>query len=75
MTPNEWHRSSYCANGACIDVRWTRSSHCMANSCVEVATDTDRIHVRDSKQDDGPVLTFDPAAWRAFIDAVKASGL
>jgi hypothetical protein len=74
MTPNQWTRSSFCANGACIDVMWTRSSACTGGACVETRTDGASVHVRDGKNPDGPVLTFDPAAWRAFIDAVKGAG-
>lgn len=61
MTPNnEWRRSTYCANGACTLVR---------------LTDDGTVQVADSKQTNGPVLTFDPDAWQAFIDAVKGAGL
>ncbi|WP_347813959.1 DUF397 domain-containing protein [Actinomadura sp. KC06] len=31
------------------------------------------IMVRDSKNPDGPKLTFGRAAWRAFADQVKTS--
>jgi hypothetical protein len=30
------------------------------------------IQVRDSKSPDGPVLTFDRAAWTRFIDDASA---
>ncbi len=53
---------------------WRKSSHSGGNGCVEVARPGE-IHVRDSKDPDGPVLTFGADQWRAFIDAVKASGL
>ncbi len=58
MTPNQWTRSSRCANGACTLVRHT------ADGTVQVA---------DSKLgDNSPVLTFDPAVWAAFLDTIKA---
>jgi hypothetical protein len=52
---------------------WTKSSHSSAGgSCVEVRSSEDgRIQVRDSKNLDGPVLTFAPAQWSAFIDGTK----
>jgi hypothetical protein len=42
------------------------------NSCVEVADNLPgRVLVRDSKDRDGGTLTFDPAAWRAFVDLAR----
>lgn len=39
--------------------------------CVEVAKDGDNIKVRDSKDQNGHVLTFNADEWRAFIRGVK----
>ena len=40
-------------------------------SCVEVADNLpDVVLVRDSKDRTGPVLTFAPTAWAAFIGPV-----
>jgi Domain of unknown function (DUF397) len=43
-------------------------------NCVEVATNllqhTGKVHVRDSKDPDGPVLTFTKSEWRAFVGGV-----
>ncbi|MET8044157.1 DUF397 domain-containing protein [Micromonospora sp. NPDC005215] len=41
-------------------------------NCVEVAGFTDAIGVRDSKDRPGPVLTFTPSAWAAFIASTRA---
>ncbi|MFB9906012.1 DUF397 domain-containing protein [Allokutzneria oryzae] len=30
------------------------------------------VLIRDSKNPDGPALTFGPAAWKRFLGAVKA---
>ncbi|MFJ2577387.1 DUF397 domain-containing protein [Kitasatospora aureofaciens] len=38
--------------------------------CVEV-DDAHPGRVRDSKDPDGPRLTFAPAAWQSFITAVR----
>jgi hypothetical protein len=38
---------------------------------VEVAADGDLVYVRDSKNPNGPVLTFDPGTWVAFVESVK----
>ncbi|MGV9564369.1 DUF397 domain-containing protein [Streptomyces sp. NPDC003480] len=49
-----WFKSSY-------------SSSSEADSCVEIATSTGTVHVRDSKNPDGPRLAFTPATWSAFV--------
>ncbi len=61
MTPDQWHRPTRCTSGTCTLVRHTTDG---------------TIQVADSKLGDtSPILTFDPDQWRAFIDAVKGSGL
>ena len=56
-------------------VIWRKSSYSGSNGgdCVEVARlPANALAVRDSKDPDGPVLTFTPAEWRTFTSAVKA---
>jgi hypothetical protein len=49
----------------------TRSNN--GGACVEVAVNLpDIVAVRDSKQRNGPVLTFTRDDWRTFIRSVKA---
>ncbi|TQM81705.1 uncharacterized protein DUF397 [Saccharothrix saharensis] len=49
-------------------VRWVKSSYSMENgSCVEVAVTDTVTGVRDSKNADGPVLTFPTHRWAAFL--------
>ncbi|TDC15950.1 DUF397 domain-containing protein, partial [Streptomyces sp. 8K308] len=68
-----WYRSSYSDNegGACVEVavEWRTSSYSTneGGACVEVATGTDAVHVRDSKQSDGPRFHTSPATWSAFL--------
>jgi hypothetical protein len=52
---------------------WRKSSYSACNgNCVEVAVHRDLIGVRDTKDEGrGPVLIFDGAAWRSFIDSLK----
>jgi hypothetical protein len=53
---------------------WRKSSRSNANGgeCVEVADNLPgRVLVRDSKDQAGPVLTFSPGAWRAFVAQVR----
>ncbi|MFI8362397.1 DUF397 domain-containing protein [Streptomyces sp. NPDC085612] len=49
---DNWVKSSYSANGACVEVK-----------SPAVAA----IAVRDSKVQDGPSLTFAPGSWTAFV--------
>jgi hypothetical protein len=41
-------------------------------SCVEVASCAcGQVQVRDSKDPDGPVLTYTPPEWTAFVQGVR----
>jgi hypothetical protein len=54
---------------------WRKASKSNSNggNCVEVARDLPGIvAVRDSKDPDGPKLTFLPTDWRGFTLAIKA---
>ncbi|MGC4805263.1 DUF397 domain-containing protein [Micromonospora sp. DT233] len=57
------------------DARWRKSTRSGGNGgeCVEVADNLPNIiAVRDSKDPNGPALTFSPAAWTAFTRAMNA---
>jgi hypothetical protein len=55
-----------------IDATWRKSSRSGQTECVEVADNLpDVVAVRDSKDPTGPVLTFEPESWRAFIRNAK----
>ncbi|MER8185818.1 DUF397 domain-containing protein [Kitasatospora sp. NPDC094015] len=56
---------------------WVKSSYSGGNSgnCVEWApgcASRGVVPVRDSKDPDGPALTFSTTAWAAFTRAVKS---
>ncbi|WP_203860502.1 DUF397 domain-containing protein [Plantactinospora mayteni] len=56
---------------------WRKSSRSGTNGgeCVEVADNLPGVvAVRDSKDPAGPVLTFGPAAWRAFVTLAARQG-
>lgn len=67
-----WRKSSYSGDegGNCLEVAydWHKSSHSgdEGGACVEVAAHPTTIHVRDSKNPQGPHLDFSPRAWAAF---------
>lgn len=69
----EWFKSSYSGSdgGNCLEVAypWRKSSHSGSDGgeCVEVATHPAAVHVRDSKNPDGPRFSVAPAAWTAFL--------
>jgi len=50
------------------DLTWFKSSYSTGDGgdCVEVAAATDAIHVRDSKDPEGPALAFGRDAWASF---------
>jgi hypothetical protein len=51
------------------DLTWCKSSYSSGSSgdCVEFAATPDAVHVRDSKDPEGPHLTFAPDAWARFL--------
>ncbi|MFE0736352.1 DUF397 domain-containing protein [Streptomyces sp. NPDC058855] len=74
-----WFKSSYSSGegGECIEVAydWRKSSYSgpEGGNCVEVAAHPSLVHVRDSKNPEGPQLAVSPASWSAFL--AVASGV
>jgi hypothetical protein len=58
------------------ELKWRTSSRSGGGNCVEVALEqeTGLVHMRDSKDRSGPVLTFDRAVFQEFIAFVKETG-
>ena len=51
--------------------QWHKSSRSSASgNCVEVRRRNDIVEVRDSRNRQGPVLSFTADAWRSFVAAV-----
>jgi hypothetical protein len=75
MTSNlQWFKSSYSndSGGECLEVAfdWRKSSYSndSGGQCVEIATcPHTTIHIRDSKNPDGPTLTVSGEAWAVFL--------
>ncbi|MEU7585121.1 DUF397 domain-containing protein [Micromonospora sp. NPDC049230] len=52
---------------------WRTSSRSGGDgNCVEVAGFAESVGVRDSKDRQGPTLTFTPSVWTAFIASTRA---
>ncbi|SHN18780.1 DUF397 domain-containing protein [Actinacidiphila paucisporea] len=74
----DWQKSSYSGSQGdnCVEVAlgWHKSSHSSGSEgdCVEVAECPGTVHVRDSKDKEGPQLAFSPTAWADFIAYARA---
>ncbi|MET9862939.1 DUF397 domain-containing protein [Streptomyces smyrnaeus] len=57
------------------ELSWRKSSYSGSDGgdCVEVAHAVTTVHVRDSKDQRGPVLSVPSAQWAAFIGHVGQS--
>ncbi|MEU4684044.1 DUF397 domain-containing protein [Streptomyces xinghaiensis] len=60
------------SESAVPEAAWFKSSYSTGGGgeCVEVATMTDTVHVRDSKNLTGPVLTVSTDTWSSFVGLV-----
>ncbi|MCX5558358.1 DUF397 domain-containing protein [Streptomyces sp. NBC_00038] len=56
------------------ELHWFKSSYSDSSEpgdCVEIAVAPATIHVRDSKNTQGPCLTVDPTTWTDFVAHVS----
>lgn len=51
------------------ELKWAKSSHSTNDgpACVEVAAIPGNVLIRDSKNPQGPRLSFEPDAWASFL--------
>jgi len=51
------------------DLEWIKSSYSGSNDndCVEAAATPGTVHIRDSKNTQGPRLAFTTSAWSDFV--------
>ncbi|WP_432002613.1 DUF397 domain-containing protein [Streptomyces sioyaensis] len=75
-----WFKSSYSSggDGDCIEVAlsWRKSSYSgpEGDSCIEIAPSPTTIHIRDSKDKDGPRLAVPARAWAEFVAYAAQAG-
>ncbi|KUL54380.1 DUF397 domain-containing protein [Streptomyces sp. NRRL S-1521] len=68
-----WRKSTHSGSSGddCVEVAqsWRKSTHSSGSEgdCVEICSCPATIHVRDSKNSQGPQLALDPRAWGEFI--------
>ncbi|MCS0639501.1 DUF397 domain-containing protein [Streptomyces sp. LP05-1] len=68
-----WFKSSYSGSSgdSCVEVAlaWHKSSHSgsSGDDCVEIATCPTTVHIRDSKDKQGPQLALTPSVWTTFL--------
>jgi hypothetical protein len=81
MTKLTWQKSSFCGEGdSCVNVArtWQKSSYCgEGESCVHIATapttpTPETIHLTESGDPTGAILTAAPAAFDALLTTLKA---
>ncbi|MEV8398931.1 DUF397 domain-containing protein [Streptomyces niveus] len=67
----------YTSAGEASELVWFKSSYSdtsNGNDCVEVATTPTAMHVRDSKNPQGPRLGVSTTAWAAFLTYASERG-
>lgn len=75
-----WFKSTYSGSegDSCVEVAlsWRKSSYSgsYGDDCIEIATSPTTIHIRDSKDADGPRLAVAADTWSAFV-AYAAHGV
>jgi hypothetical protein len=72
-----WFKSSHSDNegGQCVEVAisWRKSSYSSneGGECVEIAACPGTVHVRDSKDPEGPALSFSSEEWASFLTLAR----
>ncbi|MEU5989417.1 DUF397 domain-containing protein [Spirillospora sp. NPDC047418] len=72
-----WRKSSHSSSQTqeCVEVAstWRKSSYSgsQASSCIEMTQAARVVAVRDSKDPEGPVLTFAARTWRDFLTTLR----
>lgn len=54
-----------------ISLDWRTALACNAGGCVAVAADGQQVHIGDTKNPEGPILSYTPGEWRDFLAGAK----
>jgi hypothetical protein len=55
-----------------MSLSWLKAQLSTVNgSCVEIASTADKVAIRDSKDQNGPILVYTSTEFRAFLDGAR----
>ena len=50
---------------------WRVAQRCNSGDCVRIASRGGMVVIGDSKDPDGPILSYSRTEWRTFVEGVK----
>lgn len=53
------------------ELTWRIARRCNGGACVRVAANGDAVVIGDSKNPDGPVLSYSRTEFRTFVEGVR----
>jgi hypothetical protein len=53
------------------ELDWRVALACNGGECIRVAPQGSEVVIGDSKNPNGPVLTYSRPEWRAFVDGIR----
>jgi hypothetical protein len=53
------------------DLNWNVALACNGGACIRVAPQGNQILIGDSKNPDGPVLTYSRSEWHVFVNGIR----
>ena len=53
------------------ELPWRVASRCQGGACVQVAPSGEMIVIGDTKNSDGPILTYTRDEWSAFVTGIR----
>lgn len=70
--PRIEHTGAFVSDHCLAPGEWRTSTSSNYGSCVEVRFVADSVHVRNSRDPEGPILVFTMPEWEAFLAGVTA---
>lgn len=53
------------------NLSWRVARNCNGGNCIRVAPRADMIVIGDSKNPDGPMLSYSRSEWVAFVEGIR----